>query len=334
MILNKITNKYIDSVWEKQTEYLGEQKNVNKIQPLVSVLVTTYQQEKYIAQCLDGLLKQKTNFDFEIIIGEDESTDNTREICKQYAEEHQDKIRLYLRDRKDSAIYDESGKFIKSINYFLTHKSSKGKYIAICEGDDYWTDPLKLQKQVDFLEKNEDYSICFHNVEVLEGDKIIGEIENYDKQDYTIEDLLQGNFIANVSVMRRNIIKELPGWVYECKAGDYALHILYSTCGKIHYVNENMAVYRQGVGVWSSLSNKEILELDIKLFSTIIQNLENPKWIEIMSLSLHNKIIKYYNSFIPNFRHNINKSKIRDIANTSLKSFIRLKYQKLTKRLK
>ncbi len=131
---------------------------------MVSVCVQTYQHKGYIKQCLDGILMQQTNFPYEIILGEDESTDGTREICIEYAEKYPDKIKLFLRCRKD-VIYingNATGRF----NFMENLKACKGKYTALCEGDDYWTDPLKLQKQVDFLEANPEYSLIFTNCQV------------------------------------------------------------------------------------------------------------------------------------------------------------------------
>jgi len=140
--------------------------NVNKI-PLVSICVQTYKHEKYIAECLDGILMQQTNFEFEILLGEDDSPDKTRNICIDYAKKYPEKIRLFLHDRSN-VIYmngNPTGRF--NLLYNLTH--SKGKYIAICPGDDYWTDPLKLQRQVDFLENNENHSLCCGAYRTLNG---------------------------------------------------------------------------------------------------------------------------------------------------------------------
>ena len=116
--------------------------------PVVSVCVVTYQHKDFIRSCLDGILMQKTNFPFEIILGEDESTDGTREICKAYAEKYPDKIKLFLRSRKDVIYINQhaTGRF----NFMENLKAARGKYIAFCEGDDYWIDEYKLQKQVDF----------------------------------------------------------------------------------------------------------------------------------------------------------------------------------------
>ena len=158
-----MTDLNLDKLYEEgfnpDEEYLGREKEVNKIEPLVSVCTATYQHAEYIEECIEGILIQKTDFPFEIIIGEDESDDGTREICKNYAEKYPDKIRLFLRDRKSSCIFNDQGNRINGFNGKWTRKSARGKYIALCEGDDYWTDPLKLQKQVDFLEENSEYGL-------------------------------------------------------------------------------------------------------------------------------------------------------------------------------
>ena len=131
---------------------------INK--PLVSVCIQTYQHAGFIAECLDSVLMQHTNFSFEIILGEDESKDDTRKICKEYAEKYPSKIKLFLRSRKD-VIYI-NGKPSGRFNLIENLKSCQGKYIALCEGDDYWVEPLKLQKQVDLLEKNPQLIACHH----------------------------------------------------------------------------------------------------------------------------------------------------------------------------
>lgn len=135
--------------------------------PLVSVCIQAYQHESYIAQCLDSVLNQTTTFNYEIILGEDASTDGTRAICKTYAQNFPDKIRLFLRHRKD--VIFMNGLATGRYNFIQNLKSSHGKYIAILDGDDYWTDPFKLQKQVDFLESNTNYSICWTKYKILEG---------------------------------------------------------------------------------------------------------------------------------------------------------------------
>jgi cellulose synthase/poly-beta-1,6-N-acetylglucosamine synthase-like glycosyltransferase len=147
------------------TEYLGQEKEVNKIEPLVSVVTTTYNQEKYIGECLDSILMQKTNFPVELIIGEDGSSDLTREICMEYADRNPDKIRLFLRTPKQKM--EVRGRKTFHYNFFNSIKNSRGRYCAICEGDDFWTDVNKLQYQVDFLERNEQFSLHYHQCEVV-----------------------------------------------------------------------------------------------------------------------------------------------------------------------
>lgn len=128
--------------------------------PLVSVCVITYQHAPYIRDCLDGILMQETDFSFEILLGEDQSSDGTREICIEYAKKHPDKIRLFLHHRENNMMLNSfpDGKF----NFLYNLGSIRGKYIALCEGDDFWTDKMKLQKQVDFLNGHPEYSMSSH----------------------------------------------------------------------------------------------------------------------------------------------------------------------------
>lgn len=155
---------------------VAEYPNTVTKQPIVSVFVLTYQHVAFIEKCLDGILMQKTDFLIEIIIGEDDSTDGTREICMKYAKKHPDKIRLFLHHRENNIEVSGGPSFVFNAMYALY--SSKGKYIALCEGDDYWIDPYKLQKQVDFLEANKAYSFSVggykrYNIYTKESDLII-----------------------------------------------------------------------------------------------------------------------------------------------------------------
>lgn len=122
------------------------------MEPLLSIVTITYNHELYIRKCIEGVLMQQVNFPIEFIIAEDCSTDGTLAVCKGYAEKYPDLIKLITSENNVGAIVNER----------RAMKAAKGKYIAFCEGDDYWTDPLKLQKQVDFLEENPEYSVTFH----------------------------------------------------------------------------------------------------------------------------------------------------------------------------
>ena len=129
---------------------------MSKDLPLLSIACVTYNHELYIRQCLDSFLMQKTNFLFEIVIGEDCSTDNTGSIVTEYARKYPEIIKARC-NKKNIGVQENS---------LLVFRDCTGKYIALCDGDDYWTDPYKLQKQVDFLEANKDFVICFHQIRI------------------------------------------------------------------------------------------------------------------------------------------------------------------------
>ena len=230
-----------------QKEYLGDNKPVNKIVPLVSVTVATYQQVDFIKACLDGILMQKTNFPYEIILGEDGSVDGTQEICKEYAERYPDKIRLFIRDRSLSQYPKEDGS-ITRFNGVWNRMSVRGKYIAFCEGDDYWIDPLKLQKQVDFLEAHPDYGLCYTNAKsyIQETGKYV---LNTSSPYRGAEAMLLRNPIATLTVVYRKeyfntyqneVHPEKQNWLM----GDYPMWLWFAFNSKIHYINECTAVYR------------------------------------------------------------------------------------------
>lgn len=154
---------------------------------------------------------------------------------------------------------------------------AKGKYIALCEGDDYWTDPLKLQKQVDFLEKNEDYSICFHKMKTWDENKklFITHLNQIipPPDTSTIELLASMNYMHTPSVIFRKNFNELPLFFQESPVGDYVLHILNAQYGKIKYLNTEMGVYRKHTnGIWSCIN-------DIEKYT---------KWIHVLNLLLKN----------------------------------------------
>lgn len=210
--------------------------------PMVTIRTSTYQHGKYIKQCIEGVLSQKTDFPIEFIIGEDFSTDGTREIVMEYAKKYPNIIRVITAD------YNVGMK----ANGFRCIREMRGKYIALCEGDDYWTDPNKLQKQVDFLEKHKDYSFCFHQVKVT--------YENNEKDDfifpdvddiswYTHGELLKTNYIPTNSILyRNNKVLDFPD---DIAPGDWYLHLYNAQFGKIKFMKKVMSVYRKHHGgVW------------------------------------------------------------------------------------
>jgi len=212
----------------------------------VTVCMITYNHEAFISEAIEGVMMQQTSFPIELIIGEDCSTDRTRKICQEYKLKYPDKIKLLLPESNLGMMR----------NFYTTLDVSTGKYLALCEGDDYWTDPHKLQKQVDFLEANEDYAICFHPVKIWKDDKIVDDFITHEVPDETnICDLVKGNYIHTPSVVFRrnmNVINELKK--INTPAGDFVLYMLNAKYGKIKKLKDIMAVYRYGVGIWSTQS--------------------------------------------------------------------------------
>jgi glycosyltransferase involved in cell wall biosynthesis len=231
----------------------------------LSICCITFNHQRFIAQALDGFLMQKTDFDFEIIISDDCSTDNTAAICNEYQKNYSEKIKL-IKNKKNIGMMPN---FIQALN------QCEGKYIALCEGDDYWTDKNKLQKQVDFMEANPEYTICFHRVyEQQDKAKIsLSRLNTSEKEEtYNIIDLASGNFIHTPSVVyRNNLFIDFPEWFKKSPVGDYPLQMLNARFGSIRYFPEPMAVYRvHNGGIWSLLNKKETFEKWIVMLNYLI----------------------------------------------------------------
>jgi glycosyltransferase involved in cell wall biosynthesis len=204
-----------------------------------SVCMITYNHKEFIAQAIESVMMQQTDFDYELVIGEDCSTDGTREICLTYREKYPDKIRLFLHEKNLGMIR----------NYAETFSRCTAQYVAVLDGDDYWTAPHKLQKQVDFLEAHPDYAICFSRTEALVEDESCDPFSmpspERAKPTYTVEDLLEANMIANSSVMYRNgLVTGFPEWFFRLEISDWPLHILMAQHGKIGYLDDAMVAYR------------------------------------------------------------------------------------------
>jgi glycosyltransferase involved in cell wall biosynthesis len=234
----------------------------------VSVCIVTYNHAKYIAQTLECALMQQTDFDYEILIGEDDSSDGTREICKEYASKYPDKIRLFLNDRKNVIFID--GKPTGRWNFFNLLKNADGKYIALCEGDDYWTSSNKLQEQADFLDNHSECSICFHDVEMVDGRGQFMSVMSPRRirEIYTLDDLLKENFIPTCSVLfRQGLLTPYPDWLYTFPVADWSLHILNAHYGNIGYIHKVMGVYRNhGEGIWNSLKEITKIKNNLKMY--------------------------------------------------------------------
>lgn len=229
---------------------MSSPKAVPSNAPRVSVLVTTFQHAKYIEQCLEGILMQRTAFPVEILVGEDESTDGTREICQRYAAEHPGRIRLFLRDRKD-VIYI-NGKPSGRSNMKRLLADATGKYVALCEGDDHWIDPLKLQKQVEVLEGDPGLAMCFHNAWVKHAESRRDRFLNHGLQGsrFSFEDLVRNDwFIATASILikREHVVDAFTGTDHYI-SGDMLLQLHAARRGDVAYVDEVMSVYHRHEG--------------------------------------------------------------------------------------
>jgi glycosyltransferase involved in cell wall biosynthesis len=230
--------------------------------PVVSICCITYNHEKFIRDALDGFLIQKTDFPIEIIVRDDASTDATATIVRQYQTKHPNLIR---------AIYHTQNQYALGKRAFPeVFAMARGKYIALCEGDDYWTDPLKLQKQVDFMESHPDCSICCHKLierheNGLKADKIFPNIQG--SQIFDKEYLYRNFFIRTCTVLFRNVdIEGLKLFQKGFQVGDSPLFHYYAQLGKIGFLDDCMAVYRfHDGGIWSG---KPIIKIYLDSLST------------------------------------------------------------------
>ena len=228
-------------------------------EPLVSVRTSTYNHGKYIKACIEGVLMQKTTFPIEFIIGEDCSTDETREIVFGYAKRYPDIIRVITAD------YNVGSK----ANGRRCIRVCRGKYMAICEGDDYWTDPYKLQKQVDFLEGHPEYGLVYAKAKYFNQKQ--QKFEGVLGKDYiSFENLLRENIIPTLTVMlRKSLIFQYyneidvskMGW----KMGDYPLWLWVAERSKLYFINDVVAVYR---ALEESASHSKSVERSIQFYKS------------------------------------------------------------------
>lgn len=254
-----------------------EQNKVN--QPLmVTIRCLTYNHEPYIRQCLEGFVMQRTNFKFEAIVHDDASTDGTAAIIKEYAEKYPDVIKPILETENQYSKHDGSLRRIMN-------EACKGKYIAFCEGDDYWTDPLKLQKQVDLMEAHPEYSMCCSKAKLYSQTKerFIGEqkCRNHSAVLRVKDIVLRGGlYIPTCSILLRHELYDSLGYqepyIRRCHVGDYPLQMYMAMQGKVFYFDEFMAVYRVDCpNSWVWRNNHDVLtESKIKGYISEIEMLE------------------------------------------------------------
>jgi glycosyltransferase involved in cell wall biosynthesis len=225
----------------------------------VTVSLITYNHAAFIRQAIDSVLMQQTDFDFELLIGEDASTDGTRETVAEYAAKFPEKIRVIYNRREDVIHYQ--GRPTGQFNFLNNILNSAGEYVALLEGDDYWTDPHKLQKQASFLDQHPECSACFNPSKMTfeNGDADAVTDRRMAKYFYTTEDILRaGFFIPTCSYFFRNrLFAEFPKWIFTLPMGDMPLHILLSQHGLLGCIDEVMSVYRIHAGGYASGGSKQ-----------------------------------------------------------------------------
>lgn len=285
---------------------------------LVSVCCITYNHEKYIRDAVEGFLMQKTDFPIEILIHDDASTDRTAEIVREYQVAHPDLIK---------AIYQTENQFLKGLDQVLkqVYGPATGKYIAICEGDDYWTDPLKLQKQVDFMEAHPECSLCCHKVQV----KYEGHEEKNDLfpdlvggQVFTRDEMYQKYISATCSVLfRRERIDELMQYLEGFKVGDMPLYSFYLQFGKLGYLDQVMATYRKHPeSYWHP--NYESLRFPV-LFETFVLI---KKRLRIHNSNALNQQISFYaDELLKKYFIEKKYQKMREVVIKNISSFLSAK---------
>jgi glycosyltransferase involved in cell wall biosynthesis len=264
-------------------------------EPLVEVVIVTYNHKDYIAQALDSVLMQQTSFNYKIVVGDDCSTDGTINILKEYEKKFPDKIKV---------IYQEKnlGPYHPDRNIVVMLNNAEAKYVALLDGDDYWTDPLKLQKQVDFLEINPGFTMCFHNTlikrEYTVTDNKTEALFNH-KMTKTVFEMVDvaHTWIGHTSslVFVRKSILPLPEWFKRCFSGDLTIISLLAGNGSLKYLDFTGSVYRlNDGGVSRRYHGRFLIEGKIEMYQLIDKHF-NYKYTKIISPILG----KYYFYIVP-----------------------------------
>ncbi|MCE3227623.1 MAG: epsE 1 [Bacteroidetes bacterium] len=221
--------------------------------PLLSVCIITYNHEAYIRQALDSVLEQNITFSWEIIIADDYSSDNTREILHEYQRKYPGLIKLILQEKNIGP----------ARNWIDLLNAPKGKYIAYFDGDDYWTNPDKLQIQVNFLENNPEFSSCFHDTKVWDNEKEIFIYPEYTNDTYTVKDLLGNTALFHTSsFIFRRMALILPQWIPEIRSGDMVLFVIIAKWGPVKYIPGKMSVYRRHPKGVSNVTRQDALAVN------------------------------------------------------------------------
>jgi len=259
--------------------------------PAVSVCIITFNQEAFIAQAVESALAQKTTFEYEVVIGDDASTDATPQVLAEIERAHAPRLRVH-RPPKNLGI---------NRNLALTLQKCRGKYIALLEGDDYWIDPQKLQLQHDFLESHSEYAICFHPVRAVRQGS--GETRRLPRgripRRSALADLIaKGNYIPTASVMFRNRASEgFPEWFADLCIGDLPLHVINARFGDIAFMDRVMAVYRlHPGGTFSGIPNAARVREVVRMYSCLNDFLDRRFDATITAIQSYWEAVEQFNS--------------------------------------
>ncbi|MFV8279933.1 glycosyltransferase family 2 protein [Christiangramia marina] len=287
--------------------------------PLVSVCIQTYQHVNFIEECLEGVLMQRTDFSFEILLGEDDSYDGTREICLTYKKKYPDKIRLFLHHRANNIKI--GGKPTGRFNFLYNMFSARGKYIALCEGDDYWTDPLKLQKQVDFLDNNSEYIAHAHNSYFID-ETVPSNKTNFfsclPSRKVVFDDICPTRTFHTATIIFRQT--SIMNWVTQflvqkVQSGDKYLFMYLFLEGNIYYEERPLSVYRRNAGGMSKSSNLNLyMDSDIDMYeyfknkadkilipklSEAVNYYKVERYVYILDRKISFRLFLYYTTLVP-----------------------------------
>ncbi|WKN45147.1 glycosyltransferase family 2 protein [Tunicatimonas pelagia] len=264
-----------------------------RITPKVSVSIITYNHEKYIAQAIDSVLKQRVTFHYEIIIGDDCSSDGTRQILQAYQQKYPDVIQLVLHPHRYQGV---PGRLNNITNLY----ACRGQYVALLDGDDYWISEDKLQQQVDFLDKNHNYALAFHDAVITSDENAFTDYNHSDefdflkaKESFTHSDVAERWFMQTSSIMYRNkLLGEFPNWFWNIYSADYVIQLLISQHGKVRYFHNLKSVRRKNQASFSATQNQS-LHGNLRRIEEMILLRKEFKQVR-SSASFSRRLAKYY----------------------------------------
>lgn len=256
--------------------------------PLVSICCITYNHVNFIRDAIEGFLMQETTFPVEILIHDDASTDGTKDIIQDYCEKFPSLIRAYIQPENTYSKPNRRS-YRREFDSMIM-----GKYVAICEGDDYWLTSYKLEKQIDFLERHPDVSLCFHNSVIY--NKYVGSaglfLDNGENSWHDIYDVINKNFIPTAAkVFRRSANKNIiiPNSI---KAGDWISNLVLAEQGRVYYLHDVMSVYRiHDGGVWSSIGDEDKVNQEILLLQ-FVKTIFNKKYYAAIDRAIKSRLYR------------------------------------------